>query len=186
MSERGSDVSRNRWGGSRTWPRIVLLALVVIATTLIAASVSADGAVQISGEAILDGSGAPCERDEFPDGFQPDYGIPILGDLEGCVYVRIEDFSCSPSGTYRETGTEFYDIIGGDLDKAGTFFSEYRFTGKFEQCPPDLDTLEIFGRCQHPMVTGSGTDDFEGASGRLDYKDFPEENYFPYRGHLRW
>ena len=49
----------------------------------------------------------------------------------------------------------------------GTFTTNYRFQGKYEA---DF-TVEIHGRCQHPIAAGSGTDGFEGATGRLDFKD---------------
>jgi hypothetical protein len=102
------------------------------------------------------------------------------GDLIGCIYVTIETAETSPSGTYRETGTEFYDIVGGTFG-TGTFSTTYLFTGKF-----DDSGAEIFGRCQHPIVAGTGTGDFEGVTGRIDMKDDIETGIFLYRGHLRW
>jgi hypothetical protein len=59
----------------------------------------------------------------------------------------------------------------------------YRFTAKYKDCPNLVE--EIFGRCQHPIVEGSGTGDFEGVTGRFDIKD-EDPVAFPYRGHLRW
>jgi hypothetical protein len=45
---------------------------------------------------------------------------------------------------------------------------------------------EIFGRCQHPIVEGSGTCNYEGVGGQLFFKDDVESGTFPYRGHLRY
>ena len=112
-----------------------------------------------------------------------DYALVMTGDLEGgCLYTFIETAESSPSGTYRETGTELF--VGSYLDGSGTFATTYRFEAKYE----DVDTLsgEIFGRCQHPIVEGSGTDVFEGVSGILLFKDEVESGTFFYRGHLRY
>jgi hypothetical protein len=45
---------------------------------------------------------------------------------------------------------------------------------------------EIFGRCQHPIVNGSGEGVFSGVTGRLDMKDDIEAGNYPYRGHLKF
>ena len=97
----------------------------------------------------------------------------MTGDLEGCLYVFVETAESSPSGTYRETGTELFVASGG----AGTFRTTYRFEGKYE----DVANLagEIFGRCQHVIVEGSGTGVFEGVTGRFDIKDDIEAGNFP-------
>ena len=63
----------------------------------------------------------------------------------------------------------------------------FRFEGKFEGCDNGAFVgAEIFGRCQHPIVDGSGEGVFEGVSGRLDFKDDVELVNFPYRGHLQF
>ena len=101
--------------------------------------------------------------------------------LDGCLYTFVDDdVRKSPSGTYLETGTERFVASDG----SGTFSTTYRFEAKYE----DVDILagEIFGRCQHPIVEGSGTGIYEGVSGELFFKDDIEEANFPYRGHLRY
>ena len=136
----------------------------------------AEGATQISGVAVLD------EPDECDSGsVGADYALIMDGDLEGCLYTFVETTQSSPSGTYRETGTETFVGRYGNLE--GTFETTYRFEAKYE----DVDNLvgEIFGRCQHPIVEGSGTGIFEGVTGRLDLKDEVEAGNFLYRGHLR-
>ena len=45
---------------------------------------------------------------------------------------------------------------------------------------------EIFGRCQHPIVAGSGTGVFNGVTGQMNFKDDIEAGNFPYRGQLRF
>ena len=39
--------------------------------------------------------------------------------------------------------------------------------------------------CQHPIVTGTGTGAFEGATGRLDFKDEVTTGEYFYRGHIK-
>jgi hypothetical protein len=135
----------------------------------------AGGATQISGLGSYDAS---CD----PESVDASYAILMTGDLEGCLYTFVETAVSSPSGTYRETGTELF--VGSTSEGAGTFETTYRFEAKYE----DLNdpATEIFGRCQHPIVEGSGTDIFEGVSGILLFKDDIEAGNFPYRGHLRY
>src|SRR5215210_7780699 len=143
----------------------------------------AEGATQISGDAVFDAVPpetpvCPIEGTAYADA---DYALVMTGDLEGCLYTFVDPGAeSSPSGTYRETGTETFVASDG----SGTFETTYRFEAKYE----DVDTLsgEIFGRCQHPIVEGSGTGDYEGVSGRLDFKDDVETGTFLYRGHLRY
>ena len=77
-----------------------------------------------------------------------------------------------------ETGTEIF------VSEDGTFETTYRFEAKYED-PANL-VGEIFGRCQHKIVKGSGTGNFEGVTGRIDFKDDVEAGDFPYRGSLRF
>src|SRR5919107_917144 len=133
----------------------------------------AEGATQISGVAFFDDRG---ECDD-PEGEGADFALIMTGDLEGCLYTFVETAESSPSGTYRETGTELFVASDG----AGTFLTTYRFEAKYE----DVDNLsgEQFGRCQHPIVEGSGTGIFQGVSGQLFFKDDVESGTFLYRGH---
>ncbi len=149
----------------------------------------AKGAAQVSGQAKgatqISGIGffaTPAECDVPSQGAT--YAIKMTGDLEGCFYVFIDNFDCSPSGTYRETGREYF--VGTYNGGSGTFWTNYKFEAKFEGCAPDGSYLgaEIFGRCQHPIIKGSGTGVFQGVSGRMDFKDDIAAGNFPYRGHF--
>ena len=143
---------------------------------------SEQGATQISG------IGFPGTVDECNDpvGEGATFIIKMTGDLEGCIYTFVEGFDCTPSGTYREWGTEYF--VGTYRGQSGTFTRDYNFEGKYEGCPENGEPLgaEIFGRCQHPIVEGTGTGFFEGVTGRLGFKDDIEAGNFPYRGHLRF
>jgi hypothetical protein len=149
----------------------IVLALMVL--SLLVAPVSAGGATQISGIGYWD-EGEWCD----PVGQGADYALQLTGDLEGCFYGFVETSECRPSGVYMETGMNMY--VGDE----GTFEMTYRFTAKYEDCP--TMSGEIFGRCQHPIVAGSGAGDYDGVTGRLAFNDDLIASNFPYRGHIKW
>ena len=134
------------------------------------------GATQISGVGVYAGPGE-CED---PQGNGADYALTMTGDLVGCHYTFVEVSRCSPGGAYYESGTETF--VGAYNGGAGSFGTTYVFTATYKDCPAFAG--EIAGRCQHPIVSGSGTGVFEGVRGRLDMKDDLEAGNFPYRGHL--
>jgi len=162
--------------------RLTILALTTLAAVALIGVVStapspafAGGATQISGVGVFD------EADVCDSGsVGADLAIIMDGDLKGCLYTFIETQEWSPSGTYRETGTELFVASDG----VSTFETTYRFEAKYEDAP--TQSGEIFGRCQHPIVEGSGTGIYEGVSGQLFFKDDVEAGTFPYRGHLRF
>ena len=138
----------------------------------------AGGATQISGVAFFDAADT-CDSANVG----ANYALLMTGDFEGCLYTFVdEETQSSPSGTYRETGTERF--VGSWRGEPGTFETTYRWEAKFE----DVANLsgEIFGRCQHPIVEGSGTGVFEGVSGILFFKDDVVTGEYFYRGHLRY
>ena len=144
----------------------------------------AEGATQISGVGVFDDPDPLKAVCNDPEGARANYALVMTGDLEGCLYTFVnKDAASSPSGTYRETGTETFvgSVFGSE--KRGKFKTTYRFEAKYE----DVDNLagEIFGRCQHPIVKGSGKGIFKGVTGRLDFKDDVETGSFLYRGHLK-
>ncbi|GLU44027.1 hypothetical protein [Allomuricauda sp. NBRC 101325] len=115
-----------------------------------------------------------------------DFALGMSGDLEGCLYVFVEDYGCTPSGIYLESGTEIF--TGYYKGEYGTFVTTYKFEAKYEGCSEDGFFLgaEIFGRCQHPVVKGSGTGVFEGVTGRINFVDDVVTMEFPYKGHLKY
>ena len=64
----------------------------------------AGGATQISGVARFADPGE-CVG---PEGEGANYALVMTGDLEGCLYTFVGPAVSSPSGTYRETGTETF------------------------------------------------------------------------------
>jgi hypothetical protein len=168
--------------------RISLAVVVMIALLFIgfAAPAHAAGAIQISGIGHVPKEGE-CNDNVTNEAGQPyDFSTRMEGDLVGCQYVFVTSYECSPSGTYREEGTEIY-VIDGPYGQ-GTFSTTYFFRAKFEGCSPDGEFVgaELFGFCQHPIVAGSGTGDYEGVKGRIHFKDDVAAGNFPYTGHLKW
>lgn len=135
------------------------------------------GATQISGIGFF---AQPGECND-PEGQGSDYDLIMTGDLEGCHYVFIETARCSAGGAYTETGTETF--VGLYNGAPGTFKTTYLFTATYKDCANLVG--EIAGRCQHPLIAGSGEGVFEGVTGRFDMKDDVETGNFPYRGHFR-
>lgn len=163
--------------------RLTLLGVVMggLLVTALSAPVSAAGTTQISGEGSYDTTGSQCGTP--PAGFADFTPLILTGDLEGCLYSDIVTSTDhgTPSGIYIETGRE---LIVGSLNggPVGTFITTYRFESKWD---PEVSTgVEVKGRCQHPIVTGSGTGGFAGATGRLDFKDEVSTGRFFYRGHI--
>ena len=140
----------------------------------------AGGATQISGVAFFDGANT-CHSENVAGA---DYALLMTEGLDGCLYTFADEENArrSPSGTYLETGTELF--VSSDPERPGTFRTTYRFEAKYEDV--NDPTTEIFGRCQHPIVDGSGTGIYEGVSGELFFKDNVETGEFLYRGHLRY
>jgi len=144
-------------------------------------SKSTKGAAQLSGVSYFDATDA-CNS----GGQGAAYSLNMTGDLEGCLYTYVDEFECSPSGTYREIGREYF--VGTYKGQSGTFRTNYKFEAKYEGCAANGSYIgaEIKGRCQHPIVVGSGTGVFEGVTGRLNMKDDIEAGNYPYTGHLQF
>src|SRR5215213_4033227 len=141
----------------------VLVAATLLALIIAAPAALAGGATQISGVAFLDVADT-CDSASVG----ADYALLMTEEttegLDGCLYTFVDDNPRkSPSGTYLETGTEFFVASDG----SGTFSTTYRFEAKYEDVAPTFPIGEIFGRCQHPIVESLGTGVFEGVSGEL-------------------
>ncbi len=152
---------------------LTMMALAVFATPL---PTRADGATQISGVGYYAAPGACTD----PVGQGADYSLTMTGAFSGCHYVFIENARCSAGGAYAESGTETF--VGTYNGEFGTFRTNYLFTAKYRDCRNLVGEIE--GRCQHPIIAGSGTGIFDGVRGRFDMRDNIEAGNFPYRGHL--
>lgn len=151
---------------------LTTLATALLMTGLASPAALAGGATQISG------TGAAIECDAMP----AEYVIPITGDLEGCLYGTALSARLSEGGTYLERDHEVF--VGTYQGESGTFEVDAVYTAKF--AGEVFASPQHFGRCQHPIITGTGTGVFDGVSGRLDFKDDVEQGTYEYRGHLRF
>jgi hypothetical protein len=140
-----------------------------------------------SPETILSGVSfyALPEECDF-EGRGAEYALKMTGELEGCLYAFIDTFSCYGDGFYLERGRELF--VGTYNGEPGTFETTYDFEGLYEGCAENgsYEGAEIIGLCQHPIVAGSGTGVFEGATGRLDFIDDAKAQAFYYRGNLQY
>lgn len=170
--------------------RLTILALTALAVVALISVVlmtpsltHADGAQQIRGTAIDGTNTCDSQADDVDDPTTFPLLFPMEeGGLNGCLYTYAESSEGSPSGTYRERGHEIF--VSHDPNHPGRFETTYLFTAKFDE-----NGNEIWGRCEHPITAGTGTEAFEGVTGRFDIKDNVEGGVlinFPYRGHVRF
>lgn len=155
---------------------LVILAAIVTMLGIVSTPAAAQN-TQVGGIGLLVAPGeGDCDDVEHAGA---DYAIAVSGDLVGCIYgyVTLARFH-ENSGTYQERADEVFVGSWGSL--TGTFDMVENFTGKFDPETGD----QVFGRCKHPITTGSGTGDFEGITGRLDFTDDVAAGNIPYRGHL--
>ena len=157
---------------------LVVLVMGLLMMSPLAANAATN---QLSGAVSYDPVQCPGPPPGYED-FTSYPGALFTGSLEGCLYVKIGTSKLIPSGVYLESGEEVF--IGSLNDgPEGTFTTTYKFESKWD---PDVTTgVEVHGRCQHPIAEGSGTGGFEGAKGRLDFKDIIGDPVtFDYRGHI--
>lgn len=167
-------------GSAEKWLRIISAAVVMGLMLSIGFVVPAraEGAVQISGIFEWAGDG---ECVDYP----ADFALKFTdGPLKGCMYVTVETDVWHPSGTYMETGTDFFDITDSPFG-AGTFSSTYRFQGMYTTFE-DIYSPEIHGGCRHPIIAGSGTGAFAGVTGHFAMRDDIAAGNMPISGHLKW
>jgi len=160
--------------------RLGLLIGLVMALLLVN-PMAGNAATRLSGDAYYDAVQCPAPPPGYAD-FTTYPGLVMTGSLEGCLYTKVTTSKETPSGVYLESGEE---VFVGSLDggPVGTFATTYKFESKWD---PDVSSgVELHGRCQHPIVEGSGTGGLEGATGRLDFKDIIGDPVtYVYRGHI--
>ncbi|MCA9830982.1 MAG: hypothetical protein R3B97_03445 [Dehalococcoidia bacterium] len=158
----------------RNWRKTTagVLAAAAMALVSLTGPALATGNTQISGVGRFDAD-ETCS--ELPSLFT----MTMVGDLVGCWYTTsFEVVQETASGIYQERGTETFVGCLADGTTCGTFSTTYKFTAKYA-----TDGSEIHGRCQHPIVGGTGG--FAAISGRVDFKDDVQTGDANYRGHLK-
>ena len=149
--------------------RLTLLLVAAAALVALVASANAAGTTQIAG---IQGPDTACG--DVNNGI-----FGMAGSLVGCWYTTAITYDkANPSGTIQVRGTEtFVGCLNGTT--CGSFNTTFTFTAKYA---PTL--AEIHGRCHHPIVDGSGTGGFTGATGVLTFKDDVSNGTAPYKGHI--
>lgn len=163
----------------RTSLQRLALLFVLLAGPLVGVAIPAQAtSSQIHGTAYFNPSpGVPCP--EPPPQYSSYPPLVMRGSLTGCWYTHVETAKTTAGGVYLERGQELFvgSLHGGP---AGTFTTTYRFEAKLA-----ADGSEVRGRCQHPLISGSGTGGFTGATGRVDFKDIIGDPItYVYRGHI--
>jgi hypothetical protein len=158
--------------------RLVWLVVLVLGFLTVSPFAANAATNRISGAAHYDAAECP----DPPTGYADYPGLVMTGSLQGCLYTNVMRSKDTPGGVYLETGEEVF-IGRHDGGQLGSFKTTYRFESKWD---PDVSSgVEVRGRCQHPIVEGSGTGGFEGARGRLDFKDIIGDPVtYVYRGHI--
>ena len=138
----------------------------------------------VSGTAFFNPSPRkPCPK--APSAYHSYPPLVMRGSLHGCWYTHIKAArTFRGPRTFRgriyiESGRE---LFVGRLNRgpAGRFTTTYTFEAIL-----NADGDEVWGRCQHPIVSGSGTGGFAGATGRVDFKDIIGDPItYVYRGHI--
>jgi hypothetical protein len=164
-------------GRSRKWLPLTLMFLGVLSIFVFVSTASAAGNSRRITAVAYFADETECDAPvTSAEGNSPDLIQIMTGDdLQGCLYVFVDSFTCSSNGVYVEYGRETYVGSGAPGDN-GTFETTYRFVANFpseEEC--NTFTNQIRGRCQHPLVAGSGTGDYEGATGKFQLTDNIEE-----------
>jgi hypothetical protein len=165
----------------------IVAAVLTVALSCVVATPASASQNQVSG-VQTPGTVPPACTD-------PSASFTMTGGLVGCWYednVTITKDQTTASGIelVHFSGTEHFtgclDLDGDGActgDPTGTLFFTFTFTGQYV-AGTDL-TLEIRGRCHHPIVGGTG--DFAGATGVLNFKDDTSNPAFvlsPYMGHV--
>ncbi len=159
---------------SRTIRRLTFVVLLASLPLALPAHAATN---QLTGTAAFFNPGTcPEEPPSAYDSYPP---LVMRGSLDGCWYIHIETARTTPGGVYLESGEELFvgRLDGGPV---GTFTTTYKFEAKL-----DSDGAEVRGRCQHKIVSGSGTGGFANATGRVDFKDIIGDPItYVYRGHI--
>jgi len=142
--------------------------------------------IQAPPDATAGTPGDPCAALD-PETGQPAQANVMAGSLIGCWYTDTYTvISTTPTGVTHAIGSEHFVAcldIGrrGDCkepDSAGTLALTYTF--EYKQDPATQQ--EIWGHCEHQIVSGTG--DFAAAAGRIDFKDNVSNGTSAYRGHI--
>jgi hypothetical protein len=173
--------------------RLTTVAPLVAVLACVAASSASASSVPVAGiqsppDMTAGQPGDPCRALDPQTGLAPYLSNTMTGSLIGCWYTDIFIVvKYHPNGEYLAIGTEHF--VGClDLAREGKCarrdpHGTLAFIAAFEgQVDPTNPTKAISGQCQHPILSGTG--DFQGATGRLEFKDNVATGTSAYQGHI--
>lgn len=150
--------------------RVRLFVLVAVGIAMLAVVAPPAGASPVvRGLQTVNAAGDACTE-------AADYTMD--GGLIGCWWIDtitpdpFDPASYGPSGNAMFSGTEHFtgcvnsdgDAVCDPGEPSGTFNTTFTFTAKF-----DADGNEVHGRCNHPIVSGTGG--FDGVTGVVNFTD---------------
>ncbi len=162
---------------SRKSLRVMVVVALVSATALLGIA-SPAGAGDSEREIKVSGVGYPGgPGDNGCNEMGADYTIFMTGDIEGCVYgIILSEQYEEESGEYQSRDHETF--IGTLDGLSGSWEMDEAFWAVFDTETGD----QLSGRCEHPIIEGSGTGDFATADGELRFVDNVENHTAVYFG----
>lgn len=168
-------------------PTTLIAVLVCVSAALAHSSTVRVAGIQASLDTTAGAPGDPCAAADPETGQASVLSNAMAGSLFGCWYTDTFNLiNSTPSGVIYATGSEHFvgclDVRRkGDCaktDRTGTFAMTYGFLAQFDP----VTGSEIWGGCQHKIVSGTGG--FAGATGRIDFKDNVATGTSSYWGHV--
>jgi hypothetical protein len=160
--------------------------------TATATALAQGSAVRVSGiqgpaDTTAGAPGDPCAAVDPVNGVAPFVSNAMAGSLIGCWYTdTLNPVYSTPDGVFVATGAE--NFVGcldlnrngrcGHRDPTGSLALTYTFEGQFDPVTGN----EIAGHCEHKIVSGTG--DFAGATGWINFHDIVTNGTSSYRGYI--
>jgi len=159
-----SNTHGTTWHLSRVPIASALVAMLLAAgsTAIASASNGSGNGVYVSGNSTFSDCGLEGS----------DLALTMTGDLEGCLSVFVDGFSCKELGDfdlYSERGREVF--VGTLHGKQGRFRTTYTAEGAYAKgfCQSFDFSLQVSGGCSHRVHGRSGV--FREAEGLLTFLD---------------
>jgi hypothetical protein len=186
--------TRRSTGYART-TEIVTRLTAVTASLLILGSIATTGASAVTApvagtqsppQTTAGHPGDPCATVDPQTRLAPILKNTMTGTLIGCWYAdTLNEVQTKPNGDILAIGTEhFVGCLDRNRDRScthrephGTLALIYAFEGSF-----DHTGRELSGQCQHPILSGTG--DFQGAHGQINFTDNVTDGTSDYQGQI--
>ncbi len=166
-----------KWDRSRKSLRVMAV-VALLSTTALFGIASPAGAGDSEREIEVSGVGIPGGPEDYGcDELPAHYVILMTGDIEGCIYgITLSDQYEEESGEYQSRDHETF--IGTLDGLSGSWEMDEAYWAVFDTETGD----QLSGRCEHPIIEGSGTGDFATADGELRFVDNVENHTAVYFG----